>query len=62
MIIETSANQFYRVTECASPDMAHLWHGIELKRVKGEWIEKATRAGRKNFTYVRKVATKIVEA
>ena len=58
MIIETSANQFYRVTECASLDMAHLWHGIEVKRVRGQWIEKA----RAKWTYVRKAATRIVEA
>jgi hypothetical protein len=70
MIIETSDNRFYRVEPIADPDMDHLWHGIELKRVRPyskaglgiTWVEKTTRAGKKNWTYVRKVATRVVEA
>ena len=62
MIIETSDNRFYRVTELADADMAHLWHGTELKRVKGALVEKTTRAGKQINTYVRKAASRVVEA
>jgi len=40
-IIETSANQFYRVTETNDPALAHVWRGVEVKRVKGQWVDKA---------------------
>jgi hypothetical protein len=41
MIIETTANQFYRVEELRDPDLAHCWQGKAVKLVKGQWIEKA---------------------
>jgi hypothetical protein len=61
MIIETSDNRFFKVTDCADADMAHLFHGIELKRVKGTWVEKTSRSGRHNWTYIRRAATRVVE-
>ena len=61
MIIDTSDNRFYRVSEIADSEMAHLWHGTELKRVKGLFVEKTTRAGKQINTYVRKAATRVVE-
>ena len=66
MIIETSDNRFYRVIETNSHDLAHLWSGLELKRVRNGagfcFIPKTTRAGTENWTYVRKAASRVVEA
>jgi hypothetical protein len=55
-IIETSSNQFFRVREAAGID--HAWIGIEVKRVKGEWVPKA----KAREILVRKAATRAVEA
>lgn len=33
MIIETSANELYRVREIADPAFAHCWMGVPVKRV-----------------------------
>lgn len=62
MIIETSDNRFYRVHDIADANMAHLWHGQELKRTKAGFKEKKTRAGKPVWTYVRRAATRVVEA
>jgi len=61
MIIETSANRFYEVTETGNPDLAHVWNGIEVKLVSGR---KGTWAPKKNARpeLVRKAATRIVQA
>ena len=32
MIIETNANQLYRVRECADPNLPHVWIGTPVKR------------------------------
>lgn len=56
MVIETSANQFYRVRPCSDCD--HVWLGIEQKRVKGVFVPKA----KAREILVRKAATRIVEA
>lgn len=58
MIIETSDNRFYRVTETGDRNLTHVWYGVAVKKIRGEWIEKA-RAKRE---LVRKAATRIVEA
>ena len=57
MIIETSANQIYRVTETGNPNLAHVWFGIAVKRVKGEWVPKA----KARQELVRKEASQIIE-
>lgn len=58
MVIETSDNRFYRVTDCKEPEYAHLWHGFRVKKVRGKWVE----AAKAQLTYIRKAATRIVEA
>lgn len=58
MIIETSANRFYRVTETGSPDLAHVWTGTEVKRVRGEYVAKKNARPE----LVRKAASHVVEA
>lgn len=59
MIIETSDNRFYRVTETGNPATAHLWNAMRVKkdRKTGEWV----RAGKWSLELVRKAATRIVE-
>lgn len=56
MIIETSCNHYYRVRETEAPGLGHVWLGVEVKRVNGQWVDKtATKP-----ELVRKDATKIV--
>lgn len=57
MIIETTANQFYRVTETGEPNLAHVWNGVQVKRSKGAWVDKA----KARIELVRKAGCKIVE-
>ena len=56
MIIETSANQFFKVRETGDPALSHGWYGIEVKRVKGEYVPKANA----REILVRKAFTRIV--
>jgi hypothetical protein len=55
MIIETSSNQFFRVSD--APGIDHAWLGVEVKRVKGGWEAKA----KARPILVRKAATRVVE-
>lgn len=57
MIIQTTANQFFRVRETGSAELAHVWHGVEVKRVRGAFVEKA----KARETLVRKVGARMVE-
>ena len=40
MIIQTSDNRFYRVTENTDPDLSHVWNGVEVKRARGVFVDK----------------------
>lgn len=62
MIIETSDNRFYRVTETDIPALDHCWNGQRVKKVNGAW-ELTARAARKpeRQELIRKAATRIVE-
>lgn len=70
MIIQTSDNRFYRVTETGSADLAHVWNGIEVKHAAGRWSDKLNGnvgphwAPKKNAReqLVRKAASKIIIA
>lgn len=69
MIIETSDNRFYRVTETGNPDLAHVWFGVAVKKIRGEWVintKRKTAGGRtvnRSFPeLVRKAASRVVEA
>ena len=57
MIIETAANQFYRVTETSDAALAHVYLGVAVKKVRGVWVNKAN--AREEL--VRKAATRVVE-
>lgn len=56
MIIETSCNHFYRVRETNDANLAHVWFGVEVKRVKGQWVPKA----KARETLVRKAASQVI--
>jgi hypothetical protein len=58
MIIETSCGRFYRVTSHIDADLAHLYAGVAVKKVKGQWINRA----KARPEMIRKAATKVVEA
>jgi hypothetical protein len=58
MIVETSANYFYRVWETNHPELQHLWYGQAVKRRNGHWTNKAT----KHVELVRKAGCRVVEA
>jgi hypothetical protein len=58
MIIETTCNHLYRVRETGDANLAHVWFGIEVKRVKGAYVPKA----KARETLVRKEASRLVEA
>lgn len=58
MIIETSDNRFYSVAETGIAGLSHVWYGVEMKRVRGEFVAKAN--ARQEL--VRKAAARIVEA
>lgn len=65
MIIETSDNRFYRVVETGSMELAHVWYGVRVKKVRGQWV--FTAEGRRAYMnqrpeLVRKAATRVVEA
>jgi hypothetical protein len=57
-IIETSANRFYRVTEPTDASLAHCWLGVEVKKVRGAFVDKKN--ARQEL--VRKAATRIIAA
>lgn len=58
MIIETSANQFFRVTETGDANLAHVWNGVQVKRSKGAWVDRA----KARTVLVRKDSSRVVEA
>jgi len=59
MIIETSDNRFYRVTETGDINLSHVWYGVEMKIVSGR---KGTFAPKKNARteLVRKAASRVI--
>lgn len=59
MIIETSCNKLYDVSEHSDPMLAHCWYGVEVKRAKGGTFAPKAKA---RITLVRKAATRILEA
>lgn len=62
MIIETSCNQFYRVTETGCDALNHVWYGVPVKKQKGEWVVTAKGRKTSKMELVRKEATRVVEA
>lgn len=57
MIIRTSANQLFRVTETGDAALAHVWRGIEVKAVRGAYEAKKNARN----ILVRKAGSVVVE-
>ena len=53
MIVETTANKYYRVWECG---MDHAWQGIAVKRANGEFVPKS----KAKEQLVRKAGCKVI--
>lgn len=67
MIIETSDNRFYLVTEVLAPGYEHCWNGYPVKRMirRHKWV--LTASGKRAYDanrpqLIRKDATRVVEA
>jgi len=58
MVIETSANQFYRVKETKCPDLQHVWYGVAVKRTREGFVDKKNA----HETLIRKDCCRVVEA
>lgn len=58
MIVETSSNQLFAVTETGDPDLAHVWNGIRVRRAKirGTYERHPTA----KLELVRKAGSKVV--
>jgi DNA-binding PadR family transcriptional regulator len=65
MIIETSDNRFYRVTETGQEGLSHVWLGIRVNFRHGKWtvpVSILNKPSHRRQELVRKAATKVVEA
>ena len=66
MIVETSDSRFYRVHDTAEEALAHVWYGLPVKKVKGEFVHTAAAtkmlAKCRPFELVRKIGCRVVEA
>lgn len=65
MIIETSDNRFYRVTETGQQGLDHVWLGTQVNRAGDQWVVTAAVLKRKPHRQqelVRKAASRVVEA
>lgn len=56
--IETLAGQFYRVRDTDKAELDHVWLGVEVKRVRGGFADKA----KAREILVRKLGTRAVSA
>lgn len=56
MIIETSDNRLFSVRPTGDANLAHVWFGIEVKKVRGAYVPKA----KARTQLVRKAATRVV--
>lgn len=66
MIVETSANKFYRVVEISQAGLEHCWFGIPVKWQVAPQEYVMTRAGMKLYAngrpeLVRKAGCRVVE-
>lgn len=56
MIVETAANELFRVADLRDPEHAHVWLGTPVKLVKGAYVPKA----KARDVLVRKAGCRIV--
>lgn len=63
-IIQDTTGKFYLVWETGNPDLAHVWNGKRVKRVRGGWDDAGPGTGKGGSSpveLVRKAATRFVE-
>ena len=60
MIIETSANQLYTVTESENPNLAHVYLGQPVKRVKNGFALTSDAKRQNKVSLVRKLGCKVI--
>lgn len=58
MIIETTANQYFEVTETGDSNLSHVWYGQQVKRTKNGFIP----VKKIRMELVRKLGTKLIQA
>jgi hypothetical protein len=64
MIIETSDNRFYRVTETGQQGLEHVWLGIRVNFRNGKWtvpVSVLNKPSHRRQELVRKAASRVVE-
>ncbi len=55
-IVETSCNRLFAVRETGSPDLAHVWHGVEVRRTRGGFAPKS----KARTVLVRKAGSRLI--
>ena len=58
MIIETSDNRLFLVTENKAPELSHVWLGLAVKRIKGGFTLRA----KAKPLLVRKAGSQIIDS
>lgn len=59
-IIETSDSRFYQVVETGDANLAHVWHGLEVKPLKDGGFVFKKPAHKRRSELVRKAGSRIV--
>lgn len=58
MIIETSDNRLFLVTEYKAPELSHVWAAVPVKRIKGGFTLRA----KAKPLLVRKAGSQIIDS
>ena len=58
MIIETSDNRLFLVTEYKAPELSHVWAAVPVKRIKGGF----TLRGKFRLLMIRKEGSQIIDS
>jgi hypothetical protein len=56
LIAETSCGRLFAVRDTGSPDLAHVWHGIEVRRTRGGFAPKS----KARTVLVRKAGSRLI--
>lgn len=62
MIIETSANQLYNVTESTNPNLAYVYLGQPVKRIKNGFTLTTDAKKQNKVSLVRKLGCRVIDA
>lgn len=61
MIIKTSCGRTYRVFETNTPELAHVWYGVPVKKTRNGWEDKVPTSAQLASTLVRKAGSVVVQ-